>query len=65
MAGNCWQWCDDFWDKPGLGSPRVVRGGAFWSVAWVLRSAGWSWVGPGDRFQYVGFRCVLAARRQP
>ena len=51
---------------PGdVGSPRVLRGGAFGDLARGLRSSGRVRGGPGDRFQDVGFRCVLAARRQP
>jgi predicted MPP superfamily phosphohydrolase len=67
MAGNCWEWCDDFYseDKREGGSPRVVRGGAFWYVARDLRSAYRYWFRPGNRDQIFGFRCVLAARRQP
>jgi len=67
MAGNCWEWCDDFFseDQREGGSPRVVRGGAFWFVARSLRSSGRGRVGPEGRGQDFGFRCVLAARRQP
>jgi len=47
------------------GSPRVVRGGAFWFGAGDLRSSDRGRSGPVNRFRYAGFRCVLAARRQP
>jgi len=47
------------------GSPRVLRGGAFVNSAWVLRSTNRIRFGPGDRNRNIGFRCVLAARRQP
>ena len=65
LAGNCWEWCDDFWGKPGAGSPRVVRGGAFNDQARYLRSSDRVGVVPKVRDRYVGFRCVLAAPRQP
>ncbi|WP_020506765.1 formylglycine-generating enzyme family protein [Lamprocystis purpurea] len=48
-----------------VGSPRVLRGGAFYVVAGSLRSAGRVWDEPVFRFRSIGFRCVLAARRQP
>jgi len=47
------------------GSPRVVRGGAFNLVAWFLRSSDRFRFEPVFRVQGGGFRCVLAARRQP
>ncbi|WP_020502879.1 SUMF1/EgtB/PvdO family nonheme iron enzyme [Lamprocystis purpurea] len=67
MAGNCWEWCDDFYyeDQRDSGSPRVVRGGAFDREARYLRSSDRIWVDPEDRNWVIGFRCVLAARRQP
>ena len=67
MAGNCAEWCDDFYsaDQREGGSPRVVRGGAFWYVARVLRSSNRFRFEPVFRNRSSGFRCVLAARRQP
>jgi hypothetical protein len=67
LAGNCWEWCDDFGyeDKREGGSPRVLRGGAFYFVAGDLRSTYRVRYGPVGRFRFIGFRCVLAARRQP
>ena len=47
------------------GSPRVLRGGAFDFSAWDLRSSFRGRFGPEVRSQGIGFRCVLAARRQP
>jgi formylglycine-generating enzyme required for sulfatase activity len=78
LAGNVWEWCLDAYAKeqgqassadPPVqgdgGSPRVLRGGAFWFVARGLRSSGRGRGRPVSRFQDVGFRCVLAAPRQP
>jgi len=47
------------------GSPRVLRGGAFVGRAWLLRSTNRFRDVPWNRVRNVGFRCVLAARRQP
>jgi formylglycine-generating enzyme required for sulfatase activity/predicted MPP superfamily phosphohydrolase len=47
------------------GSPRVLRGGAFGVEARNLRSSVRYWFGPEVRGRFIGFRCVLAARRQP
>jgi hypothetical protein len=67
LAGNCWEWCDDVHseDQGAVGSPRFLRGGAFGGGAGFLRSSVRGGVGPGDRDPGVGFRCVLAASRQP
>jgi formylglycine-generating enzyme required for sulfatase activity len=46
-------------------SPRVLRGGAFEYRARYLRSTDRGWVGPVNRDRFIGFRCVLAAPRQP
>ncbi|HYN79459.1 MAG TPA: SUMF1/EgtB/PvdO family nonheme iron enzyme [Lamprocystis sp. (in: g-proteobacteria)] len=47
------------------GSPRVLRGGAFNYEARYLRSTNRFRFQPVYRGRGVGFRCVLAARRQP
>jgi len=47
------------------GSSRVLRGGAFVSRAGVLRSSYRGWYELRYRNRGVGFRCVLAAPRQP
>jgi len=48
-----------------VGSSRVLRGGAFYLVARGLRSSNRDWLVPWGRYPDVGFRCVLAAPRQP
>jgi formylglycine-generating enzyme required for sulfatase activity len=45
--------------------PRVLRGGAFDDDAGDLRASGRYGSVPGARGRNVGFRCVLAPRRQP
>ena len=67
LAGNCWEWCEDFYSENQRegGSPRVLRGGAFSYPARLLRSPNRSRFMPEYRYLYIGFRCVLAARRQP
>ena len=47
------------------GSSRVLRGGAFINPAGNLRSTNRYGYKPVNRSGYVGFRCVLAAPRQP
>jgi len=67
LAGNVEEWCDDFRldDQRDGGSPRVLRGGAFDFLARDLRSTFRIRYVPEYRNQSIGFRCVLAARRQP
>ena len=70
MLGNAWEWAEDCWNQNYEGAPvdgsawttgkscsvRVQRGGGFFSLPWVLRSA--KRINPNAdwRENFVGFR---------
>jgi formylglycine-generating enzyme required for sulfatase activity len=60
LAGNVWEWCEDFYDEKKAG--HVLRGGS-WYVADQARllTSFRSRNGPGIRYSHGGFRVVVVA----
>ena len=56
MAGNVWEWCQDWYDSDE--HTRVLRGGSWSYGTSYLRVAHRNYNGPYGRYLGNGFRCV-------
>jgi formylglycine-generating enzyme required for sulfatase activity len=71
MAGNVWEWVADRYGEtyyqnspssnplgPDAGPWRVLRGGSWYNVDFIVRSAFRYWLGPTITDISIGFRCA-------
>jgi formylglycine-generating enzyme required for sulfatase activity/predicted Ser/Thr protein kinase len=78
MAGNVWEWVNDWYDSsyyssspdrnpqaPDSGDLRVLRGGSWGNGRIGARSAVRYWYYPDFRSNYNGYRCVVSPTSSP
>ena len=58
MAGNVWEWCQDWYDSNK--TRRVLRGGSWNDPSSNLRAANRFGYFSSNTYYYVGFRCVVS-----
>ena len=76
MLGNVWEWTSDWYGEdyykesptqnpqgPARGERRVVRGGAYNSVASYVRVGARMGFAPNTRSQFTGFRCARSIKK--